>query len=111
MTTGDQQAVLVACDHALSRDDATLILEAVGLTQVAAGMSPGVRGHRRGCQCRSCRSMRARAKARRRAAVDPSIIPHGSEEGYQYYACRCDPCTDAHADYARDRYEPIGVAS
>lgn len=80
-----------------------LVLEALNLTATAAGMGPGVRGHRRGCTCPSCRSMRTRHKTRRLAALGRVAIPHGSEEGYQYYNCRCEDCTSAHADYARER--------
>lgn len=106
----DQHAVLVICERAASCDDAALLIEAFELTATAEGMAPGIRGHRRGCQCSSCRSTRSRAKTRRRAAANPSIIPHGSENGYMHYGCRQECCTTAHAKYARERYQPAGDA-
>lgn len=100
-----RHAVLVACDRADNGSNAAHVLEALGLTTAAEGMAPGVRGHHRGCQCSSCRSTRTRNKARRRAAQDPSVIPHGTENGYMHYGCRQECCTTAHADYARERYQ------
>ena len=30
-------------------------------------------------------------------ARDPSLVPHGTNNGYVNWSCRCRPCTDAHA--------------
>lgn len=33
--------------------------------------------------------------ARARAALDPSVVPHGTASGYTYWGCRCPRCLGA----------------
>lgn len=58
-------------------------------------------GYQRGCRCPDCvesnqASLRLSAQKRfERAKVDPSIVPHGTINGYRNYACRCSRCKAA----------------
>lgn len=36
------------------------------------------------------------------------MTPHGTVTGYQYWACRCDPCRDANRTYKRNLRETKG---
>lgn len=35
-----------------------------------------------------------RARAQERARLDPSLIPHGTPQGYSYWGCRCWDCRE-----------------
>ena len=63
----------------------------------------GVNGYARKCQCPVCRAANA-ARCRQqtadrvaRAALDPSLIPHG-RGGYTNWECRCPVCTKANTE-------------
>ena len=55
-----------------------------------------------GCRCQGCKEAMAayqhkrRAKRRELAAQDPSLIPHGTNNGYCNWSCRCPDCLAAH---------------
>jgi hypothetical protein len=42
-----------------------------------------------------------RARAQQRARQDPSLIPHATPQGYSYWGCRCDDCTEANTQRRR----------
>lgn len=66
------------------------------MTDVAAGTPSGY--NRRGCRCPECREAHRiynrglRDKARRRAEINPEMVPHGTKSGYVYWGCRCPRC-------------------
>lgn len=53
------------------------------------------------CRCQECTTANTNAwkeeKRRRiaRLAADPTIIKHGTYNGYHNWGCRCDPCMNA----------------
>lgn len=44
-----------------------------------------------------------RAAARKRGIADPSLIPHGTLSGYQFWGCRCSACRARVAQAWRER--------
>lgn len=48
--------------------------------------------HPAGCPCKRCQQRYKRARARKRAEADPSIVAHGTASGHDYYGCRCEAC-------------------
>ncbi len=60
--------------------------------------------YRRGCRCEKCKAHRRDFMKGRRST--PRSIPlhyHGKENTYNYYACRCLACKDAHAAYQKEK--------
>jgi hypothetical protein len=79
------------------------------------GEDHGLRGHRRGCRCLTCRlakSQRNSENYRRRMAlrvvgdngrlVAPAVT-HGTATAYANSGCRCRPCTAAWSQRLRAR--------
>lgn len=60
-----------------------------------------------GCRCDACRAARLSADYNRRqsrkerAALDPSIVPHGAAHALRDYGCRCESCVEAHRNEVR----------
>lgn len=98
------QAAKVVCDLAATAQNAAPVLAALGLVAgdlkplrlvgtVATKTRPGTSlTHPEACGCKACRQRRWRDAAREKARLDPSIVPHGTASGYNYYGCRCDDC-------------------
>jgi 3D (Asp-Asp-Asp) domain-containing protein len=72
--------------------------------------------YRQGCRCKNCTTHAvdaatvSKARARERAELDPSVIPHGTDSGYQYYGCKCQACRDAGGRARAARARATGVA-
>lgn len=60
-----------------------------------AAPAAGPGEHPDGHGCHACINRRSRAKAQERAKADPTVVPHGTLSGYDYWGCRCDGCSDA----------------
>lgn len=60
-------------------------------TRPASGPGEHPDGH----GCHACINRRSRMKAQERAKADPTVVPHGTLSGYDYWGCRCDGCSDA----------------
>lgn len=48
-----------------------------------------------------------RARAQERARLDPTLIPHGTPQGYSYWGCRCDVCTEANTSRRTRQREAV----
>lgn len=50
-------------------------------------------------KCLPCKAESSNNSYRKRAETptDPQLIPHGTNNGYNYYRCRCSDCRKAHA--------------
>lgn len=62
------------------------------------------RGYSRGCHCGSCRAAHNETQkrgTRARATRPAKQIPHGTQNGYCNYSCRCPACTEANAARSR----------
>lgn len=70
------------------------------------------------CSCEACKTakrdyMQAYRSKRRIAQGRPDVrcprtgLVHGTKHGYSYYACRCAPCTSAHAHAQRVYYAAL----
>jgi hypothetical protein len=57
------------------------------------------------CGCHTCCNRRAVQRARARGAEDPTLIPHGTPSGYDYWGCRCDDCSDVNTRAGREERE------
>jgi hypothetical protein len=60
-----------------------------------AAPAPAPGEHPDGHGCHACGNRRSRARAQQRAKADPTLVPHGTPSGYDYWGCRCDACSDA----------------
>jgi hypothetical protein len=45
-----------------------------------------------------------KARAQARAAADPSVVPHGTVSGYDYWGCRCNACARTKSARNRELY-------
>jgi hypothetical protein len=93
-----RRAAVAVCDRAVDASDAATLLAALGLDQSLRPVRRRV-PHVAGCVCQSCRSLISTQNARAAAAADPSIVPHGTVNGYDRYKCRCDGCKGARSEY------------
>lgn len=101
-----RHAALVACDRAVNATEAADLLSLLGLDQSLRTVARKV-AHVAGYACQSCRSLISTRNARAAAVADPSIIPHGTANGYDRYGCRCDECREARRLYAAARREVV----
>lgn len=99
-----RRAALVVCDRSADATGAAELLSVLGLDQSLRTVARKV-PHAPGCACQSCRSLISTRNARAAAAADPSIIPHGTPNGYDRYGCRCGECREARRLYAAGRRE------
>lgn len=75
-------AVCAVHRHALDDADELELLQALGLAPRSQS-TRRLRAQRRQAQERD---------ARERGKTDPTLIPHGTASGYEYWGCRCVPC-------------------
>jgi len=58
--------------------------------------SHGLGGYSLGCRCEDCVTTKAEYMAEWRASKTFEDIPHGTDNGYTNYGCKCDACREAH---------------
>lgn len=63
--------------------------------------SHGNSGYRKGCRCAVCRSWKSESLLSWRGSQPTEEIPHGTNNGYVHYKCRCLRCRQAHTEAAR----------
>lgn len=70
--------------------------------------SHGASGYAAGCRCGTCtaamtrRSERTQRRRQQRVASGELQVPHGTNNGYVNYRCRCDSCKAAASEYQRE---------
>jgi hypothetical protein len=78
-------------------------------TEIVHGTNTAYVGGRtkKGCRCAECREAHRVHVANHRATVKlppPGHPAHGTRNGFDYYACRCQACGLAHAAALREYY-------
>lgn len=64
----------------------------------AGGGDHGITMYGLGCRCDVCVNTKAEYLAEWRARKTPEEIPHGTDNGYNNYGCKCSECKRAHLD-------------
>lgn len=98
--TDQHRAALIVAERVGTTDKASAysVLQALGLAHDTLSRPAGTRYNDP-----IPKRQRLQEQARQRAAENPSVVPHGTISGYDYWSCRCIECSGVRAEYDHGR--------